>query len=365
MTESQRIEYVPALTGLRGVAAAAVLVFHCWQFAGGPRFDLPLVDYPLHALAGSGWLGVDLFFVLSGFLLAQPFLAANAGERRWPRLGNYVLRRARRVMPALWVQIVVLFVLGLVVEGMRRFDLATALGHGLFLAPLFPELPIVNPVYWSLPVEWWFYFALPVVCWVLGRSRWWLLLAFVLVSVVSFRLMCFHWLIDERGGPLSYPAIIGLGARWDQFVLGILAALAHRSIAPDGRLRALAFWGGIIALVAYVPWLFPRGDIYVQVDYPYVLVHQTVVATILAMIVFGAAGRVRAPTWLLGTAVPTWIGKISYSLYLWHYPLLEALQREGVYASLGPLVATGLAVGLSLALAWLSWWATERPFQRD
>ncbi len=365
MTESQRIEYVPALTGLRGVAAVAVLMFHCWQFAGGPRYELPVLGYPLHALAGSGWLGVDLFFVLSGFLLAQPFLAANAGERPWPRLGVYFVRRVRRVVPALWAQLVVLFALGLTVEGMRRFDFATALGHGLFLQPLFPALPIVNPVYWSLPVEWWFYFALPLVCWVLGRCRWWLALAVVLVSVLSFRLMCFHWLFDARSGPLSYPAIIGLGARWDQFVIGILAALAHCAFAPAGRLRSLAFWGGIAAVVAYVPWLFSRGDIYVQADYPYLLVHQTVVATMLALVVFGAAGRVRAPARLLGAVVPTWIGKISYSLYLWHYPLLEALQRHGVYADLGPLFATLLAIAAALALAWLSWWATERPFQRD
>lgn len=364
MTTSERVDYVPALTGLRGVAAAAVLGFHAWQFAGGPQLSVPLLDYPLHALAGTGWLGVDLFFVLSGFLLAQPFLASNAGRRAWPPLRNYFLRRARRVLPALWVQILILYLLGLLVSGMRRFDLATAAGHGLFLAPLWPDLPVINPVYWSLPVEWWFYFALPAVCWILGRSRWWLVLALVLVAVVSFRLACWHWLHDQRTGPLSYPAIIGLGARWDQFVIGILAALAHQRSAAAGRVRALAFWGGIAALVAFVPWLFPRGDIYVRVDYPYLLAHQTLVATLLALVVFGAAGRTPVASRLLGNAALAWVGKISYSLYLWHYPVLEALQRAGLYGALGATLATVLALGTSLGVAWLSWRIVESPFQR-
>jgi len=364
MIERRRTAYVPALTGLRGIAASAVLVFHAWQFAGGPHWTVPGIGYPLHAIVGTGWLGVDLFFVLSGFLLAQPFLAANAGEGRWPALPAYVLRRARRVMPALWLQIALLFVLGLLWAGARRFDVATALGHGLFLAPWISDLPIINPVYWSLPVEWWFYFALPLVCWVLGRARWWLALALVLMCVVSFRLLCYGWLLDERTGMFSYPAIIGLGARWDQFTLGILAALAHRHVDPAGWLRRLAFWGGLAALLVFVPWLFPRGDIYVQVDYPYLLVHHTWIGLLLAAVVFGAAGTASLGTRLLGARVPRWIGTISYSLYLWHYPVLEFTRGLGLYNSLGTTGATLLAIAASVLLAWASWWVAERPFQR-
>ena len=82
----ERIPYVPALDGVRGVAVVAVLLFH-------------------DDLLRGGYLGVDLFFVLSGFLLGLPFLAAVRGLRPWPALGTYLIRRARRVLPALWVQV--------------------------------------------------------------------------------------------------------------------------------------------------------------------------------------------------------------------------------------------------------------------
>ncbi len=365
MTQSSRAQHLPALTGLRGVAAAAVLIFHLWQFAGGPQFTVPGVGYPLHALAAAGWLGVDLFFVLSGFLLSQPFLAANAGLAPWPAIPVYVLRRVRRVIPALWLQIAVLLVLGLAWDSARDFGISAALVHGLFLAPWVRDPAVINPVYWSLPVEWWFYFMLPVVCWVLGRSRWWLVLALVLVSVLSFRALCYEWLIEQRTGVFAYPSIIGLGARWDQFTLGILAALAHRHVDVAGWQRAWAFWVGIAALVAFVPWLITRGDIYVRVDYPYLLVHQTWVALLLAMVVFGAAGANSLPTRLLGSRVLRWIGAISFSLYLWHYPVLEMMQRQGLFDSLGTPMALLLALAISISVAWASWRVAELPFQRD
>ena len=139
------------------MAAVAVMLFHLWQFAGGPQAWIggEAHGYPLHAMVATGFLGVDLFFVLSGFLLALPFLVAARGERPVPRLGTYFVRRARRVLPALWVQIAVLALAGLLMAGKWPFDLRTALLHGLFLQHWVTDPGAINPVYWTLPIEWW------------------------------------------------------------------------------------------------------------------------------------------------------------------------------------------------------------------
>jgi peptidoglycan/LPS O-acetylase OafA/YrhL len=361
---SQRIAYFPALTGLRGVAAGAVLVFHLWQFAGKP--EASLAGYPLHGLAQCGYLGVDLFFVLSGFLLGLPFLAAVRGLRRWPSLGTYLVRRARRVLPALWVQIALLFGLGWLVAGAPPFGLKTALVHALFLQHLVRDAGVINPVYWTLPVEWWFYFTLPVLALGFRWMRWWILLAGVLLFVVLFRLWCAEWLAEGRWDiGFNYGSIMHLRARYDQFFLGVLAAWFHLAAPAAARVRGALAGFALLGLLALVPSLAARGDLFIRADYPWLLAHYTVVGTLLAALVWGAAGSVRWLDALLANRLVAWLGLISYSLYLWHYPVLSTVQRLGWLEpgrrSLGVLAALGGA----LLVSWLSYRFVERPFLQE
>jgi peptidoglycan/LPS O-acetylase OafA/YrhL len=364
---SQRVAYFPALTGLRGVAAGSVLAYHLWQFSAGPAFWLGPAGlaYPLHALPACGYLGVDLFFVLSGFLLGLPFLAAVRGMRPWPRLATYFARRGLRVVPALWAQIALLFVIGLVATGAPPFGFRTALLHGLFLQHLAHAPGLINPVYWTLPVEWWFYFTLPALAVLFRYARWWLLLAAVLLWVVLFRLWCHAWLWEGRWDiGFNYGSIIHLRARYDQFFLGVLAAWLHLAHPDSPRWRGAAAILGLLSLLALAPSLMARGDMFIHIDYPWVLVHHTVVALPLAALVFGAAGNLRWLTVLLANRAVAWLGLISYSLYLWHYPVIEAVRHYGGFDPgrrwLGALIATAAA----LAVSWLSYRFVERPFLR-
>jgi len=363
-SHSQRIAYFPALTGLRGVAAGAVLLFHLWQFGGQPEWRL--LGYPLHGLAQCGYLGVDLFFVLSGFLLGLPFLAAVRGLRPWPGLGTYIVRRARRVLPALWVQIVLLCAIGWVVSGAPPFGLRTALLHGLFLQHLARDAGVVNPVYWTLPVEWWFYFTLPLLALGFRWLRWWVLLAGVLLFVLLFRLWCAEWLAAGRWDiGFNYGSIMHLRARYDEFFLGVLAAWFHLAAPGASRARGLFAGLALAGLLALVPSLSARGDLFVRADYPWVLAHYTVVGTLLAGLVWGAAGGVRWLDALFANRFVAWLGLISYSLYLWHWPVLSALHGQGWFEPGSRAVGALLAVGAALLVSWLSYRFVERPFLQE
>jgi peptidoglycan/LPS O-acetylase OafA/YrhL len=357
---TQRLDYVPALTGLRGLAAGAVVAFHLWNFGG--RGTLVVLGYPLHALAACGYLGVDLFFVLSAFLLSQPFLAAAMGQRAWPALPTYALRRVRRVVPAFWAQVAILFVAGWAVAGAPPFGLTTALAHMFFVQGFFLRPGIINEVYWSLPVEWWFYVLIPPVAWLFGRARWGFVLLLAIVAGVAFRALCWQWYNEAQF--FRYGDILQMRARIDEFAIGVVAAYAHLNVARDARVRGVIAAAGALGLVALAPWLASRGDIFADADYPWLLAHYAVIGALWSGIVFGAAGDVRALRALFANRAMLWVGMVSYSLYLWHFPVLKWTDEAGLWRHADPRVAALCTVPLMLVAAWLSYRAFERPFQR-
>lgn len=129
-----RGEHIASLTGLRGAAACAVMLFHLWPYLGSPPLYLgPSVGgYPLHALAAVGYLGVDLFFVLSAFLLAIPFFRWANNQGPWPSLRRFFVHRAKRVIPAFWAQILILVVIGWWYASEAPFSVRTAFLHAFF-----------------------------------------------------------------------------------------------------------------------------------------------------------------------------------------------------------------------------------------
>lgn len=357
---TQRLEFVPALTGLRGVAAGAVVAFHLWNFSG--QHALAVLGYPLQSLAACGYLGVDLFFVLSAFLLAQPFLAAAAGWRSSPALPTYFARRALRVLPAYWTQVALLFVIGVAMTGAAPFGLRTALLHLAFLQGLADRPGNISEVYWSLPVEWWFYFWLPPVAWLFGRARWWWIVILCVALGVGFRALCWHWYAEAQW--FRYGNILLLRARIDEFALGILAASAHLRLAHDSRWRPRLAAAGALGILALAPWLARRGDIFATADFPWLLVHYDVVGALLAMVVLGAAGSGRACRALLANRALFALGTVSYSLYLWHFPVLKWTDQLGLWRAAPAPLAAAVATVAMLAAAALSYRFVERPFLR-
>ncbi|MGH8990001.1 MAG: acyltransferase family protein, partial [Acidimicrobiia bacterium] len=203
------------LDAVRGLAVAVVVVYHCFTLAvAGARPDGAVG--PGWWLLGAGSLGVDLFFVLSGFLLAGSW---ERCRRRHPEgvgaaLREYARNRSLRILPAYWASLAVLLPLA----GSALFSAPDGWGRVALLATLqgyvVKDLPgQVNLVYWSMTTEVHFYLVLPAVAWVLRRHGARVLLPACLATTLAWRL----WV----AGDLPDSWLLG---RLDQFVAGMVAA---------------------------------------------------------------------------------------------------------------------------------------------
>jgi peptidoglycan/LPS O-acetylase OafA/YrhL len=363
--------YLPNLTGVRGLAAVWVLAFHAWQFSNGPSLVLPLPGFGLDftPLFKCGYFGVDLFFVLSGFLLSMPFhRAALAGKSR-PSLKQFWIHRCRRVLPAYWLQLLILIALFLYLGRYSAITPQILFAHFTLAQNIVPwPVPLLNPVYWSMPVEWDFYVVLPLLALIVARCRWPLALLLALVFVFAFRVLCYWSLTDTTIGTfIGYGDVQQLPARLDQFFVGICAAWIMVSKPPSARAARAWLFSGITLIVAMAYVAAPRNDFLVNIDVPYLYFHHSATAIAFGMLVLGAAGRTQIGAACFANRPMTFLGLISYSLYLWHYPTLQLAQYAGLTSGVRAPASTlvlGVAVPAILLVSWLSYRYVERPFLR-
>jgi peptidoglycan/LPS O-acetylase OafA/YrhL len=367
VTTANRITW-RSLEALRGVAALLVMALHALHAA-------PAVYDSAHPLARAvlasfswGWLGVPVFFVLSGFVLSLPFLAPGEVP---PRLGGYLARRVARILPAYWLQVAVVL-LGLLLLGGFPGALGTPdpARWPTQLAMAFQRDAGAAPwlgVWWTLPVECAFYLLLPALLAPrLGRARW-LLLALLLGAAVVLRGVAGAGLLDaDTTRVLAHH----LPTRIDLFLVGVLAARLWLGGAALFADRCALAWllGGtfvIVALVAAValpplpmPDLLPRRHWLALWPTLFAL---GVAALLLGLLAAERAGRRwPAPGLLVG------LGTLSYGVYLWHLPVLHALAGLAAGSALAawPPLLLGMALPPTLLLAWASWRFVEQPARR-
>jgi peptidoglycan/LPS O-acetylase OafA/YrhL len=340
------LRHIAALDGLRALAVLAVLCFHL-------------------GLSQAGYLGVDVFLVLSGFLITSLMLIEHEQTGRIDIRAFYV-RRAYRLMPAFYafVALGALLVLVRSQPTARRVFLDNAATSLLYVNNYFriaqPEAGLWFGHSWSLSLEEQFYLLWPLCMrWLVGsaarRARLpWLLLGAVL-AVACWRL----WLVAHQAGELRI--VFGLDTRSDELLLGcLLAALRHQGLL-ERAVRPLG-WAGpaallsLLALCLAAPTLDPHGTWLALGGY-------TGVALLSAVLV-GSLTQPDAPlTRLLSWSPLSRLGQLSYGFYLWHYPVSAVLAprlRTPATSLLGLLAAF---LG-SYGLAWLSFHGLEQPLQR-
>jgi peptidoglycan/LPS O-acetylase OafA/YrhL len=352
--------YQPALDGLRAIAVLAVLAYHA---------DLPW--------APGGFLGVDIFFVLSGFLITTLLLDANA-RHGTPDLRRFYVRRARRLLPALFAVLIgsTLLVITLAPDaaGNQQRDLPAALAYvtnwvyvltdqSYFEATGRP--PMLEHL-WSLAVEEQFYLLWPwvfLLAWRLGRSR--IVRRTALIgAVLSTGAMLV--LSVANGYPTEAdPSRVYFGT--DTHVMGLLlgAALATAWIPTRARAdlanrpRMIIDATGVVGLllVAIVFWrvsedsaLLYRGGF---------LALSALVAVIIVALTHPASrvGRI------IGSAPMRYLGTRSYGIYLWHWPIF-LVTRPGLDVPLTGTANLLLRLGLTLGIAELSYRFLETPIRQ-
>ena len=341
------------IEGLRALAVLLVLGYHA---------RLPFLR--------GGFVGVDVFFVVSGFLITGLILrevAATGGLH----LGRFYARRARRLLPATALVFVVTAALTLLVLPATRWrtiggDIAAAAGYVVnwrlaeqsvdYLAQGAAASPVQH--FWSLSVEEQFYLVWPlllVALVVLARRRTGrvpttraLLVGLTVIAVPSFAWSVRLSVVDP--GPGYFVTTTRL---WELALGGLLAVLAGRAEQLPPRWRTVAAWTGLVAVVVSALVITD------STPFPGYAALGPTVGTALVLAA-GTGGRA-AGTGFLRTRAMTGIGAMSYSLYLWHWPLLVV---AGVVLANGGALppAVGLAVAAASALpAWLSYRFVEAP----
>jgi peptidoglycan/LPS O-acetylase OafA/YrhL len=345
-----------ALDGLRGLAALGVLVLHVWMFSYGDLHKPPkdLLDFTIGELR----LGVQVFFVLSGFLIFRPFAAAALdGARRMPSLTRYTIRRAARILPGYWLALGASFLLLRHLDHPMQVDAGQLPVFLVFAQNHFEEtIKHLDPPMWTLAIEVSFYAALPVAG----------LLAVKACSNSRARLTLLTLLVTA-GGALS--TVLAYTHAWPQtlstsllphlleFGAGMTVAVLLHDRTLDRRAAAALALVGVAAIVAN-SWWHALGigakDLRSLVgDAPGV----AGMAVILAVLV---AGPWRAT--LLARGPAKWLGTISYGVYLIHFPVIVGLRMTGHWP-LGDQLGRQLLVVMAITLpaATLSWFLVERP----
>jgi len=335
--------YRPDIDGLRAIAVISVVVFHAYA----------------HTKFG-GFVGVDIFFVISGYLISGIILR-NISTSNFSYTGFYI-RRIRRIFPALITMIASVMIIGWLImfndeyaQLCRHIVAAAAFVSNFQLyseSGYFETASANKPLLhlWSLGIEEQFYIIWPPVVIALHRlGRGWRPIGYGLATLLAASLACSLWLMQKDMSAAFYIPL----ARFWELLVGAGIALAEvsgvlRSLPT--ALRQFGAWVGSALLIASLAML--------NSDTPFPGAYA--LPPVLGSALLICAGMNGAPNrTLLSHPILRWIGGVSYPLYLWHWPVL-------VFAHLmafnGPISAT-ICVVLAVLLAWWTKVLVEQPLR--
>ncbi|HXW38526.1 MAG TPA: acyltransferase family protein, partial [Acidimicrobiales bacterium] len=341
----------PDVEGLRAVAILLVVLYH----AG------------LSGVNG-GYVGVDVFFVISGFVITGVLLRERTSTGR-TSLAHFYARRARRILPAATLVIVVTvvaayFVLGTFAGNQTATDSRWA---ELFLANFHfaaagtnylnaHRLPSLLQNFWSLAIEEQFYLVYPtlflVICSLRLRMSHRARLLIVLTAVVY---VSFLWSVFQTQSSPAAAYFSPFARAWELALGAIVALATDRLVRVPRPVAALMSWVGLAAIVysavAYGP----------NTAYPGAPVAIPVLGAAL-VIAGGTAAPAGGAELLLGLAPFGWLGRLSYSLYLWHWPILILAAESAGKQSL-PFHQNLLPLALALGASCLTFYLYETPIR--
>lgn len=343
--------YRPDIDGIRALAVLAVVAYH----------------YSPANLPG-GFIGVDVFFVISGYLITG-ILVKAIENNEFPTfrglLSDFYQRRIRRIFPSLILVLTAALVIGWLVlfsSEYERLGKYVAAGAGYvenFVlwneAGYFDHASIDKTLLhlWSLAVEEQFYIAWPLLLWVIARRRWPLLRSIATIAAVTFVLNVF--LVSS--GHITHAFYSPISRTWELMV-GAWLAIAHRQgVSRLSRWGSVQSWGGLALIAAGLALIEPTSA------FPGYWVLLPVLGTAL---IVNAGPSTFLNGRLLSWRPVVWVGLISYPLYLWHWVLLSLVVM--VFGDNNPTFRHAsrlVLVAVSILLAWLSYRYFEDPIRKS
>ncbi len=341
-----RSHYRPEIDGLRAIAVIAVILNH---------FDKEL--FP------GAYLGVDIFFVISGYVITSSLLS-KPPESFLQFINAFYARRFKRLLPALAACIVVTGLLAILFINASSPQLSVILNTGVFALfgvtnvflfrnhiDYFGFQAELNPFMhtWSLGVEEQFYFFYPAILWISIGGRPSHILRNLLASVAILSLLSFAYFawMDSR---LPEAAYYLMPARFWELGAGCIAFVLHRGFAHPRTKRLSGAVSAAASIAVMVTIFFPSGGAFAPTV--------AAVASAALLLLFLAPGSLAFAALSLRPVV--FLGTISYSLYLWHWPVL-AISR---WTTGTGLAAQPFQLGMISLLSVASFFAIEAPLRR-
>ena len=341
---ASRTSYRPDIDGLRGIAVLAVVAYHAFP----------------HLLPG-GFVGVDIFFVISGFLISTILFDSITSNKF--SLVDFYARRVRRIFPALLVIFIFCYWLGWFILLPHEFQQlgkhiasgASFISNFVFWSEVgyFDNTAITKPLLhlWSLGIEEQFYILWPFIVWIAYKWRisWWY---FILgIASLSF-LLNLHFVSTNLTAAFYSPF-----TRIWELLLGSLVALINlRRQFNSVGVPAYKYVSELVSVLAVGALVFSLSVIQQGMLFPGAW---ALLPTVATAALIGTSQNSWFNQNILSNRALVWLGLISFPLYLWHWPLLSfARIIEGQALTFSTRL---IIVALSLGLAWLTYLFIERP----
>lgn len=348
---SDSVERLDVLDGLRGLAISLVVWYHAWLVSG---FSIGVMNF----IAEAGFLGVDLFFFISGFCLFYPYARAKMQGTPMPATRRFFLRRAAKILPSYLLALTVFAAVyrdRFASPGDAAMQIAS---HLSFFHTLNPDTfgGISGPL-WTIGVEAQFYFVFPLVCMAFSRRP--LVTYFGMVALSEsyrFALAAAHldstfWVFNQLP---AYFEIFGAGMLAAHVIVGV----RYRPTESERQWLTAASLGALTLAVAGLAEV-ASIDRTAGIDacYAWVNAHRFVVGPLCLVLAISSALAV--PSWraLIGMRPLVFLSVISYNLYLWNLEIVFWLRNAG----LSPELSFWLAIPSSIAVATAVTYVLERP----
>jgi len=353
-------QQVTSLNSIRGIAVIATIFSHFHTVISTvPEFRRVTPWAWVNQAFSRGFFGVDLFFVLSGFLITS-LLLKDGDISIKSMLRGFYIRRVLRILPALYTLLSASLLIALWEGFPLSYQWNSTWSALLFISnwtfkSFFLRTQDDLGHLWSLAVEEQFYLVWPLVFVILRRFRihWLAAISGISVTVLAVAIYRNHLFHSQLNWLFIYPKT---EARSDAILIGCLCAYVFRYMSISSKiLRNLGYTAAtVFVLIAYFYGAAEKSFLY-QGGF-------TLIAILGGVIVLAAATLPSFGGRLLTSGILQWWGQRSYGLYMWHFLVFRIFGR---HVSHGPyLLRIGLALAISLAITEVSWRLIERPFIR-